>query len=76
MHLNISFIYIYIKGDSTIYQLIYNVHYIRSCLGTSKIVRGAFLDINAAFDKVWHNGLIAKLKLELKAIFLIYSDPT
>ena len=25
-------------------------------------VRGLFLDISIAFDKVWHNGLIYKLK--------------
>ena len=30
-------------------------------MGVQKIVQGAFLDISAAFDKVWHNGLIAKL---------------
>ena len=51
----------YLKGDSTISQLVYIVHYIRSCWGQSKIVQGAFLDISAAFDKVWHKGLIAKL---------------
>ena len=51
----------YLKGDSTISQLIYIVHYIRSCWGHSKVVQGAFLDISAAFDKVWHNGLISKL---------------
>ena len=51
----------YLKGDSTISQLTYIVHYIRSCWGNSKIVQGAFLDISAAFDKVWHNGLLAKL---------------
>ena len=51
----------YLKGDSTISQLVYIVHYIRSCWGQSKIVQGAFLDISAAFDKVWHNGLISKL---------------
>ena len=51
----------YLKGDSTINQLLYIVHYIRKCWGHSKIVQGAFLDISAAFDKVWHNGLIAKL---------------
>ena len=49
------------KGGFSIAQLIYIVHYIRSCWGTSKIVQGAFLDISAAFDKVWHNGLIAKI---------------
>ena len=37
------------------------MHYIRKCWGHSRIVQGAFLDISAAFDKVWHNGLIAKL---------------
>ena len=25
-------------------------------------VRGVFLDISKAFDKVWHNGLVYKLK--------------
>ena len=34
---------------------------IRSKWGHSKVVQDAFLDISAAFDKVWHKGLIAKL---------------
>ena len=51
----------YLKGDSTISQLLYIVHYIRTCWGKSNIVQGAFLDISAAFDKVWHKGLISKL---------------
>ena len=34
---------------------------IRSKCGHSKVVQDAFLDISAAFDKVWHKGLIAKL---------------
>ena len=51
----------YLKGESTISQLLYIVHFIRSQWGHSKIVQGAFLDISAAFDKVWHKGLIAKL---------------
>ena len=51
----------YLKGDSTISKLVYIVHYIRSKWGHSKVVQGAFLDISAAFDKVWHKGLIAKL---------------
>ena len=52
----------YLKGDSTIQQLIYLVHYIRSNWGSSNIVQGAFLDISSAFDKIWHKGLIEKLK--------------
>ena len=52
----------YLKGDSTITQLLYLVHQIRVSWGMSKIAHGCFLDISAAFDKVWHNGLIAKLE--------------
>ena len=52
----------YLKGDSTITQLIYLVHQIRTSWGKSKIAHGLFLDISAAFDKVWHNGLLAKLE--------------
>ena len=42
-------------------QLLYIVHNIRTNWGNSKITQGLFLDVSAAFDKVWHNGLIAKL---------------
>ena len=51
----------YLKGDSTMSQLLYIVHYIRSNWGQKNIVQGAFLDISAAFDKVWHKGLLSKL---------------
>ena len=51
----------YIKGDSTISQLLYIVHFIRSNWGKKNIVQGTFLDISAAFDKVWHKGLLSKL---------------
>ena len=51
----------YMRGDSTMTQLLYIVHFIRKNWGNSKIVQKAFLDISSAFDKVWHNGLIAKL---------------
>ena len=46
----------YLKGDSTMSQLLYIVHYIRKNWGKSNIVQAAFLDISAAFDKVWHIG--------------------
>ena len=52
----------YLKGDSTITQLLYIVHQIRKSWGNANIAHSCFLDISAAFDKVWHKGLISKLK--------------
>ena len=52
----------YLKGDSTITPLLYLIHQIRTSWGKSNIAHCCFLDISAAFDKVWHNGLIAKLE--------------
>ena len=52
----------YLKGDSTISQLLFLVHQIVTSWGKAKIAHGLFLDISAAFDKVWHKGLIAKLE--------------
>ena len=61
----------YLKGDSTMSQLLYIVHFIRSNWGTHNIVQGAFLDISAAFDKVWHKGLLAKLfQIGIDATFM------
>ena len=42
-------------------QLLYIVHNIRKNWGEHKITQGLFLDVSAAFDKVWHKGLLAKL---------------
>ena len=51
-------------GDSTTNQLLYLVSEIHEAFEDSKCleVRAVFLDISKAFDKVWHNGLIFKLK--------------
>ena len=51
----------YLKGDSTVSQLLYIVHNIRKSWGEKKVMQGLFLDVSSAFDKVWHNGLLAKL---------------
>ena len=52
----------YLKGDSTVSQLTYLVHNIRLAWGQKNIANTVFLDISAAFDKVWHKGLLAKLR--------------
>ena len=49
-------------GDSSINQLISITHEIYQSFDDGLEVRGIFLDISKAFDKVWHEGLIYKLK--------------
>ena len=50
--------------DSTTNQLLYLVNEIHEAFENSKSleVRAVFLDISKAFDKVWHKGLLHKLK--------------
>ena len=43
-------------------QLISITHEINQSFDNGVEVRYVFLDISKAFDKVWHNGLIYKLK--------------
>ena len=49
-------------GDSFINQLLSITHDIYKSLDGAFEVKGVFLDISKAFDKVWHEGLIFKLK--------------
>ena len=50
--------------DATTNQLLYLVNEIHEAFENPKSleVRAVFLDISKAFDKVWHGGLIFKLK--------------
>ena len=50
-------------GDSCVNQLIAITHEIYKSFDDGLEVRGVFLDISKAFDKVWHEGLLLKLSL-------------
>ena len=51
-------------SDLTINQLLYITHKIYTAFEgfPSRETRAVFLDISKAFDKVWHGGLVFKLK--------------
>ena len=52
----------YLPKDSTTNQLLYIVHKIKAGWAKKKISHACFLDISSAFDAVWHNALLEKLK--------------
>ena len=51
-------------GDSCISQVLSTVHEIQSSFDYNPLtdVRAKFLDISKDYDKVWHQGLLLKLK--------------
>ena len=52
----------YRRNDSTVRQLLDITHNIYKAFDSGHEVRAVFLDISKAFDRVWHEGLIFKLK--------------
>ncbi|MES9994356.1 MAG: reverse transcriptase family protein, partial [Candidatus Thiodiazotropha sp.] len=50
------------SGDSTINQLVYLYNKFLQALDEGKEIRVVFCDVSKAFDKVWHKGLLFKLK--------------
>ncbi len=49
-------------GDCTAYQLTHLYNFIANALDQGKEVRAVFCDVSKAFDKVWHRGVVCKLK--------------
>ena len=49
-------------GDSCINQLLSITHEIYHSVDEGYEIRGVFLDISKTVDKVWHEGLVFKLK--------------
>ena len=58
-------------GDSYISQLLCITHDIYQSLDDGLETRAVFLDISKAFDKVWHEGLLFKLKQNGKSSNLL-----
>ena len=52
----------FLPGCSTVTQLLEVYHQLCQAVDRGKEVRIVFLDISKAFDRVWHKGLIFKLK--------------
>ena len=52
----------FIPGDGTVNQLVYLYHEFSKAVDLQKEVRVVFCDITKAFDRVYHPGLIHKLK--------------
>ena len=54
----------FLPGDSCIAKLLSIIREIQTAFDENPVadVRGIFLDISKAFDKVWHEGLFYKLK--------------
>jgi hypothetical protein len=52
----------FIPGDSTVHQLVQLCHIFGEALDNKKDVRIVVCDISKAFDRVWHDGLLFKMK--------------
>ncbi len=53
--------YGFISGHSTTHQVQRLVEHITNCFNNKVMVAGCFLDIEKAYDSLWHQGLLKKL---------------
>lgn len=52
----------FLPGHSTVYRLIETYDYILKAIDEGKTTCVVFCDLSKAFDRVWHKGLLFKLK--------------
>ena len=52
----------FVPGDATTFQLLHTYHMFCEAVDSDKEVRVVFCDISKAFDRVWHKGLLHKLR--------------
>ncbi len=52
----------FLKGHSTVYQLLDIYHQICQAIDAKQYTCMIFCDISKAFDRVWHKGLLFKIK--------------
>lgn len=56
-------------GKSIVPWIMCIVDKIQNSFETGKYFTAVFLDVSQAFDKVWHEGLLHKIKLKFTAIY-------
>ena len=52
----------FLSGHSTTYQLMYINHHICQAIDTSQFSCMVLCNVSKAFERVWHTGLIFKLR--------------
>ena len=53
----------FVPGDSTTFQLLHTYHMFCEAVDNGKEFQTVFCDISKAFDRVWHKGLLHKLRV-------------
>ena len=56
----------YRSGHNTHIQLLFLTHQLYSALNSNQDFTAIFLDISKYFDKIWHDGLLEKCKIQYK----------